>query len=1117
MSSSRLAATLLGLFLLAPGLHAAGAKPLKAVSAHASDARVTHPAANAIDGNPADSSRWVTQSDKPPHWIEVRLDGVHDLAGLHLYSGYDGQRPVHDFVVQFWRDGAWVDIPSANVTGNKRPRLALTFDDTVRVRTDRIRLFITAAEDGTARVGEIVVWPLSAAGVPPLVSPEHTTPALVFLNQSGFNTGAPKRFTAPLAADGTRFDIFPASAASTAPAVFSGTVTHHIGDFSNFEPDTDREYVVQVGEHRSVPFRIADWWLERVTYQRAVDFMIDSRHYVGNDRRLCRGSFGWRDDHHFGWQLHTLVPQWLSNPSAYARMPRQVIYEAPANPKLWGRLAPPHADAPDIIKLIHWGADIIVTQNTTHELMKSQLAYFLYAWPWMKDHLPAQNYEVIRDYAFSVWTLPTIDQGYPYDESPEHNLLALKTKVGSTKGGYPPGFSIQPNLLMHAVALREGRADASLYLDAAVRQAAWIVDHLDWNDPLNTKGQRMSEFITVTGLSHLLSAHPDRAPAGLRAKLHAWAEVFIRRSENLWDFRKLGDAPDQWTPMGDRPTMWNEPGNVVGVPAIVFSVLPHLDDHAQKARLEQIAWAHFDSLFGRNPTGRHFSYDAPRELKGVEHGWYNFHVGGIGRLEETRFVIDGSPKNQHFPFNPEIGNIGWTEGWVQHNTPFNLSLAYLARHTSSLQLIREGDELIVRLEAPLNFDPAAVESATVVLTTSTGQTRELTLREEGPDSRFLSGRIPFSPAPGLSVTATYGFGYLATTASLGTPPATAPQSAATPALASPLPDFPRLIQPLREHSVFSDPDFNIWCGSVVEGDDGKFHMFYSRWPLSTGHLAWASHSEVARAVSDSPYGPFKHVEVVLPERDAKYWDGKCTHNPTVVRIGEKFYLYYMGNTGDRALSNGLNWQHRNNQRIGVAVADRPEGPWTRFDQPLIDISPDPQAPDALVTTNPSVAVRPDGGVLMIYKAVAKRGAMPFGGPVVHLAATADSPLGPFTKQPRQIFTGNGQFFAAEDPFIWHDGTRYLAIVKDMHGHFTGVNPSLALFTSQDGLTDWQPAPNPLVAGLRVTRPDGSTWDLKKLERPQLLFREGRPVVLYCAAADTPDLSASVNLAIPLQP
>ncbi|WP_425616492.1 hypothetical protein NA78x_000138 [Anatilimnocola sp. NA78] len=27
----------------------------------------------------------------------------------------------------------------------------------------------------------------------------------------------------------------------------------------------------------------------------------------------------------------------------------------------------------------------------------------------------------------------------------------------------------------------------------------------------------------------------------------------------------------------------------------------------------------------------------------------------------------------------------------------------------------------------------------------------------------------------------------------------------------------------------SDPDYNIWCGAPIKGDDGMDHVFYSRW------------------------------------------------------------------------------------------------------------------------------------------------------------------------------------------------------------------------------------------------------------------------------------------------
>jgi len=100
-------------------------------------------------------------------------------------------------------------------------------------------------------------------------------------------------------------------------------------------------------------------------------------------------------------------------------------------------------------------------------------------------------------------------------------------------------------------------------------------------------------------------------------------------------------------------------------------------------------------------------------------------------------------------------------------------------------------------------------------------------------------------------------------------------------------DFNSMLQPVPATAKFSDPDFNIWCGSAIKGDDGKFHLFYSRWPRKLGHLAWVTHSEVAHAVSDSPFGPWKYHDVALPARGTNFWDGSCTHNPTVIRIGAK--------------------------------------------------------------------------------------------------------------------------------------------------------------------------------------------------------------------------------------
>jgi predicted GH43/DUF377 family glycosyl hydrolase len=322
------------------------------------------------------------------------------------------------------------------------------------------------------------------------------------------------------------------------------------------------------------------------------------------------------------------------------------------------------------------------------------------------------------------------------------------------------------------------------------------------------------------------------------------------------------------------------------------------------------------------------------------------------------------------------------------------------------------------------------------------------------------------------------------------------------------------IRPVPATAKFADPAYQIWCGSMVEGEDGKFHLFYSRWPAALGHRAWVSHSEVAHAVSDKPGGPYSHVGIALPARGDDFWDGDCTHNPTVHRFDGKYYLYYMGTHAAAETKPGImSMPHRNNQRIGVAVADSPNGPWQRFDTPLIDVGNE-DAHDAVMVSNPSVTRRPDGGYLMVYKAVAKKLPAPRYGPVVHLTATSDSPTGPFTKQNTPVFTAEGSEFPAEDPFIWHQGDRYFAIVKDMKGDFTKAGQSLALFEGKDGF-DWTLSKKTLVSRLVIPWEGKEPQQVSALERPQLWLRDGKPEILFCAAAIDKNRTETFNVAIPL--
>jgi hypothetical protein len=335
----------------------------------------------------------------------------------------------------------------------------------------------------------------------------------------------------------------------------------------------------------------------------------------------------------------------------------------------------------------------------------------------------------------------------------------------------------------------------------------------------------------------------------------------------------------------------------------------------------------------------------------------------------------------------------------------------------------------------------------------------------------------------------------------------------TPEIAEDL-NFQKMIQPAPLQAKFSEDGYYVWGSTLVKGKDNLYHLYYSRWPQALGHNAWVTSSEVAHAVGESPTGPFVFKDIALSARGEEYWDGLVTHNPTIHFFEGKYYLYYMGNTGNgKANHEGLYWIHRNNQRIGVVIADDPNGPWKRFNIPLIDVSSDSLAHDALMVSNPSVTEMPDGRFLMVYKAVAKKNKMPFGGPVVHLTAIANQPTGPFVKQNKPIFTAENSVFPAEDPYIWYDNGTYYAIVKDMHGAFTKHGKSLVLFNSKDGF-DWKPAKYRLVSTLQVIWENGQIQQVAYLERPQLFFQNGKPTVLLLACDIT--RAGSFNVQIPLK-
>lgn len=297
-----------------------------------------------------------------------------------------------------------------------------------------------------------------------------------------------------------------------------------------------------------------------------------------------------------------------------------------------------------------------------------------------------------------------------------------------------------------------------------------------------------------------------------------------------------------------------------------------------------------------------------------------------------------------------------------------------------------------------------------------------------------------------------------------------------------LASFRHSLQPLSR--ILEEDEWYVWCNSPIYGDDGCIHLLFSRWRDSFDN--WIRGSEIAHAVANKPEGPYTITGTVLRGRGPGYWDADTVHNPTIHKVDNRYYLFYIGNNLAEAEQN--NAHHASTQRIGLAVADAPEGPWTRISDvaPLLDISPDTSAWDSYLTTNPALLQHPNGQFWLYYKAwdrhndnLRKMGvafADQIEGPYVRCE---DNPIVDFSKKSAEV----------EDAYVWHEKGRFHMLMRDMGV----IHPHVGLYLSSlDGLHWSEPQlgydKSPVYFGGNVER----------FERPQILMKDGKAEYLFCA-------------------
>ena len=266
-----------------------------------------------------------------------------------------------------------------------------------------------------------------------------------------------------------------------------------------------------------------------------------------------------------------------------------------------------------------------------------------------------------------------------------------------------------------------------------------------------------------------------------------------------------------------------------------------------------------------------------------------------------------------------------------------------------------------------------------------------------------------------------------------------------------------------------DRTWSYWGGNILQGNDGKYHLFVCGWLESSpkGHAEWGN-SIVFHAVCDNSIGPFIVKDTI----------GKG-HNPEVFRLQDGRLVLYVIN--------------------GRYVAENLTGPWTygKFDF-------DPRNRRIIEgLSNLSFVRREDGSLLMVCR-----------GGGIWISQTGLSPYNQLTDQ-RVYPPVEGAF---EDPVVWRDHVQYHLIVNDWLGRIAFYQ------RSKDGV-NWVTDPGEAYLPGISKHEDDRIEDWFKYERIKVLQDDyGRAIQANFAVIDTlkkedkaNDNHSSKNISIPLNP
>lgn len=288
-----------------------------------------------------------------------------------------------------------------------------------------------------------------------------------------------------------------------------------------------------------------------------------------------------------------------------------------------------------------------------------------------------------------------------------------------------------------------------------------------------------------------------------------------------------------------------------------------------------------------------------------------------------------------------------------------------------------------------------------------------------------------------------------------------------------------------------EPGYTIWGTSPIMSDDGKVHLFVARWPCELKvDPGWRTHSEIAHYVGDSPEGPFVFSDVAMKGEITAEGEGIAPHNPTVHRIDSVYALFYIANDGIR--------NHPSNQYICMAVSESLYGPWKKAGEDGVILRPPEnrsywnyRAGNGV--NNPAFLQHPDGGFFLYFKSEKARMGLAVAekpeGPYVQLPF-------PVTANNRTIEDGYAFMYKGKFALLTTDNHGMIETgggilwTSDDGIHFQEYEKGMHRIADYHGGKDYTDASVPKIHYGPVTQP------FAKPERPQILLIDGQPAYLY---------------------